>query len=286
MKNLHLLGAALVSAGILLMTTSWSLSVLGEEPPAPADVVLPAPTGPFSVGRSIYEWTDASRDEVFSDVDGERRSLVVWIWYPAQDSAAPPSDYMPGTLGTQIEAAIGLPSGLIRVPTQDDVAILDGDAPYPVLVFSHGSGSILAIYTAMLAEIASHGYVVVGVQHPYNALLTTFVDGRTIPTSPKTATDDVQYWSEDMAFVVNELDRISAESSKFAGQLDLSRLGVFATPRVALPPPNSASTTRVASPASTSTDRFRVMSRKSAPPSRSCRCFPKPHARMSPALGL
>ena len=40
-------------------------------------VALPIQTGPFSVGRTIYEWTDVSRDERFSDLKGEHRSVVV-----------------------------------------------------------------------------------------------------------------------------------------------------------------------------------------------------------------
>jgi predicted dienelactone hydrolase len=226
MKYVHLLGAV-ASAAIVVMTAAWSLSVLGEELSPVADVVLPAPTGAFAVGRTVYEWTDPARDEMFSDVDGERRSLLAWIWYPAEVSSAPASDYMPGALGAFVEAATGLSPSKVQVPAQDNAPLAGTSAQYPVLVFSHGSGAAVAIYTAMLTEIASHGYIVVAVQHPYNAMFTAFTDGRTIAASPDADGDTVQYWSEDTAFVVDKLEAMSAADNRFAGRLDLSRLGIF-----------------------------------------------------------
>src|SRR5690242_18070787 len=55
---------------------------------------LPAPTGPFAVGRAIDEW----RDERHADPFDPRatRELVVWIWYPAERTAtAKAADYLP-----------------------------------------------------------------------------------------------------------------------------------------------------------------------------------------------
>jgi pimeloyl-ACP methyl ester carboxylesterase len=225
MKTLNLLGAAVLSGAVLVISATWSLTALGADPAA---VSLPTPTGPFAVGRTIYEWTDVSRDEVFSDVDGEHRSVAVWVWYPAESSDAPVSGYMPNGLGDSIEKAIGLPARLVQVPAQDDAPLAETENAFPVLVFSHGAGSLLAVYTAMLSDIASHGYVVVGIQRPYNAMMTTFADGRVIPMSPEaSAKDNVQYWSEDTAFVVDELEKLASDSGMFGGRLDLTRLGVF-----------------------------------------------------------
>jgi dienelactone hydrolase len=223
----HLLGVAVASAAIVVVGAAWSLSVLGAELARAADVVLPTPTGGYAVGRVVYEWTDPTRDEMFSDVDGERRSLLAWVWYPAEVSSAAASEYMPGALGTFVEAATGLSSAKVNVPAKNNAPVANASAKYPVLVFSHGSGTAVAIYTAMLTEIASHGYIVVAVEHPYNAMFTAFADGRTIAASPAAEHDTVQYWSEDTAFVVDELERMATGDGTFAGRLDLSRLGVF-----------------------------------------------------------
>jgi len=48
---------------------------------------LPAPTGPWAVGRLVSVWTDASRTDPFAPGPGQPRELLVWIWYPAAASA-------------------------------------------------------------------------------------------------------------------------------------------------------------------------------------------------------
>ena len=52
---------------------------------------LPRPTGPSAVGRAILYWKDPSRQEVLSDDPGDKRELMVDLWYPAQPQAGSPS---------------------------------------------------------------------------------------------------------------------------------------------------------------------------------------------------
>src|SRR5437762_13103582 len=63
------------------------------------EITLPAPTGPFAVGRSLYDWTDASAVDALAPVAGTRRELLVWIWYPsADDPRAAMDDYLPARM--------------------------------------------------------------------------------------------------------------------------------------------------------------------------------------------
>lgn len=48
-------------------------------------VTLPAPTGPFAVGRVMEVWRDAGRSDAL--MPGKPTELVVWTWYPAAQSA-------------------------------------------------------------------------------------------------------------------------------------------------------------------------------------------------------
>ena len=50
---------------------------------------------------------------------------------------------------------------------------------YPVLFFSP-SGFPPLMWAAIAEELASHGYVVVGVNHTYETLVTVFTDGRVV----------------------------------------------------------------------------------------------------------
>jgi predicted dienelactone hydrolase len=213
----------------LTLMVGGVLPALAQHMPEQVGITLPEPTGPYSVGRTIYEWTDANRDEIYSDVDGEKRDLVVWMWYPAESANdTPPAAYMPGLLGDSFEQSLGLDTDQIHISAYADAPIAGTNERYPVLVFSHGSGSLLPVYSALLVELASHGYIVVGIQHPYNALITGFADGRVIAADPEVLSNEsVQYWSEDTAFVIDQLEALNVESELIAGRLDLSRLGIF-----------------------------------------------------------
>ena len=57
-------------------------------------VALPAPTGPYAVGRAAYDWVDPAREDPFV-APGTRRELLVWVWYPAAPApGAAPALYL------------------------------------------------------------------------------------------------------------------------------------------------------------------------------------------------
>src|SRR5438552_16424543 len=71
----------------LLLLTALPAAVHGE---------LPALTGEFAIGRSVFDWTDTSRLETQSGKAGEHRELLVYLFYPIDKSTAGPrSEYFP-----------------------------------------------------------------------------------------------------------------------------------------------------------------------------------------------
>src|SRR5207245_5162452 len=73
-------------------------------------VTLPAPTGPFAVGRALYDWVDNDTLDALAPVPGTKRELLVWIWYPAAvQSDAVVDDYLPA----QARAPAGRVSGAL-----------------------------------------------------------------------------------------------------------------------------------------------------------------------------
>ena len=67
-------------------------------PPRNQSLVLPAPTGPYAVGRREYYWTDQSRYDTLAPHAGMKRELVVWAWYPAlPEPGAVIASYLPST---------------------------------------------------------------------------------------------------------------------------------------------------------------------------------------------
>lgn len=143
----------------------------------------PRPTGPEAVGYAVFELVDASRPETLGD-SGQPRTFSVHVWYPA----APAADAKPRPFATLAEAralikakgySIGDDKGrfgfigdhfpLIKTYSYENAPPARG-GPYPVLLYNHGymPGEAMDAQT-LTGEIASHGYVVVSISHPYES---------------------------------------------------------------------------------------------------------------------
>ncbi|HEY1676371.1 MAG TPA: hypothetical protein VGG04_01570 [Candidatus Sulfotelmatobacter sp.] len=156
---------------------------------------LPAPTGTYGVGRVSYALTDESRPEPLSTTPGDRRRIMVFVWYPADRNARlgmKDAPYLPDFDKVLPKLASGGVAGMFRpskfrgidsLPQTDvveDAPIARGKQRFPLLLFSHGWGNPTFLYTAELEDIVSHGYVVVAVEHPYDTAFTRFPDGDVI----------------------------------------------------------------------------------------------------------
>jgi dienelactone hydrolase len=196
---------------------------------------LPAPSGPFDVGAEIYRWVDASRDEPVTEDSSDKRNVIAQAWYPAQAPGAERSIYMDG-LDNLPPNVVVLPRFVMqsydRIDTHATLnAEISSQKLWPVLIFSPGFGAPRAFYTGLAAELASRGYVVLTLDHPYEAAVTQLADGSIaarIDTSPydieardpwMAAQLDVR--AADVRFA---LDRLVEGAGRLKGHVDLSRV--------------------------------------------------------------
>jgi dienelactone hydrolase len=217
-----------------------------------AGIELLPPSGALSLGRSSFHWVGAARNNAAAE-PGATREVMVHVWYPAEprsDSSAAP--YIPGF--TTIQAAIGeahlreeagaaydaLASA--RTHVVDDAPLSSHSRRYPVLLVSHGLRYHSLGYSMLSEDLASHGYVVVGVDHPSTAFAVLFPDERVTRFSEplwsqrRTAEETqaferkhVELCAADLMFVVNQLERLDSGAipSRLNGRLDLARIGVI-----------------------------------------------------------
>jgi pimeloyl-ACP methyl ester carboxylesterase len=82
----------------------------------------------------------------------------------------------------------------------------------------------------MLEEIASHGYIVFGVDHTYDAFLTTLPNGQVIQAieaaTPETA-ETLAMRVADVRFVLDQIAALNTSQDALAGHLDLTQLGLI-----------------------------------------------------------
>jgi dienelactone hydrolase len=215
------------------------------------ELTLPTPTGPFAVGRAIYDWTDDANLDKLAPVPGTKRQLLAWMWYPAAaGQSAAVDDYVP----TQMRVAAE-PGGLVGLLMRDlskvhghslrDSNVSPEQRSYPVVILRAGASAEVWNYSTLAEDLASHGYVVVGFDAPYRTFSVVFPDGRVMKRLPENnpelclektgeerercANRLLAAWTADMGFVLDRLERLNASdaSGKFTGRLDLTRVGIF-----------------------------------------------------------
>jgi predicted dienelactone hydrolase len=202
---------------------------------------VPSPTGPFAVGRTVREWTDPTRVDPYASDPSERRSLVTWIWYPRSSSTddAPDADYLPAAWQPTVQL-LGIRTTGLAAHSADGAAMADDETAYPVVLLSP-SGFPPLLLSGTAEELASQGFVVVGVNHTYETAVTVFADGRTAAMNPAAIAgalgtqagaheevfdrraDVCRYKAADLAFVADCLADLGSDDP-FAARLDLRRL--------------------------------------------------------------
>jgi len=140
------------------------------EPEDSVHDILPDPMGSYGIGNIDFVLTDYNRYEYFTSEPGDYRTLLIKSWYPV--------DYN-DTLGLSSlkyqEPAIYF-KNLSKIPTHSysEIPISSLKSNYPVLIFSHGYGSYEGLYQVLMEALASSGYIVFSINHPYEAAFTYF----------------------------------------------------------------------------------------------------------------
>ena len=234
--------ALLICIGIAVLLGSLWLERRSE-------LTLSAPTGPLAVGRTMYAWGDDKPDAV-APAAGTKRELIVWIWYPAavEKSETATAEYLPASWRAAFQQQ---GSGLMRFLTRDlarvrshctpDAPVSPNEQTYPVVILRGGASANVTNYSTLAEDLASHGYIVAGIDAPYRTNVVVFPDGRVVkrvrandpeamgPPATHTITDLLEAWTADIGFVLDRLESLNSSdpSGKFNGRLDLTRVGVF-----------------------------------------------------------
>ena len=149
-------------------------------------ISMPTPTGKHTIGTSTHHWVDQEREEWFTDDPNDFRQIMIQLWYPAKlgekNKRAPYLDRIDLRAETMAKAG-GFPKFLIqhleltKTNSYLNLFIDNNATPMPIVIISHGITGTRHIHTALAERLASHGYLVVGVDHSYDANLTIFPDG-------------------------------------------------------------------------------------------------------------
>jgi predicted dienelactone hydrolase len=182
-------------------TASTEDPVETTEPEPPADTVAALepfevlPFGPYDVGVQT----------ITINADSER-PLTLDVWFPVDDAGdAPPHEY------SFLPELVDVSDNAVSI----DPAAISADGPFPLVVYSHGSGGLRYIASDYTETIASYGYVVVAADHTGNTALDQLLCSRSDGT-----TNAFNRPNDIRAIIDTMTDPDSADTAGFATSVD------------------------------------------------------------------
>ncbi len=233
---------------------------------------LPEPGGAQLVGTMRLDFTNPARRELLTGSTAAQ-ATAVQVWYPASDTGnGKPALWMDSRKAASLLAQMqGIPDilgqlCLIRTNSYWNAPLSNKTARYPVILFSGGAGMFNGQNTIQMEELASQGYIVFAVSHPYDDFASVYTNGDIIPyrinqfealikdsagaiaeakqqvtdeNSPdfhralirncKLNTENVRIWSDDLIFVADQIIRLNDGSipSIFKNRLEPENIAIF-----------------------------------------------------------
>ena len=190
-------------------------------------IELPEPWGPFAPAVASHLVIDSTRRDAHSD---GFRKIQLRIWYPSDVSAGVKRPYMPRAVADAWRSTIPVPEGFEAgvVSHSLENALPSADKQrWPVLLFSHGRSFPVENYHLALEHMASMGWVVAAISHPYEEALTLLPDGSRLPfRGPRWKQE-----SERGDVLMSVVDQLVGDASRvidYLAQLNEAPAGQFA----------------------------------------------------------
>ncbi len=140
---------------------------------------FPQPSGKWQVGTTDIDW----------DAPNYPSGIIAKVWYPTDEYSGVKSPYIDriGRVfadGIVINIVYKLIFLLLRristTPAFTNVAPIQTPGGLPVVLFSPGFGGVNYLGTFYALEFASHGFMVIGINHPVSNVGTICMDGSQI----------------------------------------------------------------------------------------------------------
>jgi hypothetical protein len=240
------------SASLDAQDNRGALEFLNLVPEVAAPRPLPTPTGAHAIGTVAYHLVDHQRTEDASADPDDLRQVIVQLWYPATPTnALVRAEYFPEL--APMRGALRTHTDTLPRRIAEDLAVLatvrghsfvapeaarDSEGQgFPVVILSPGGNMSRRYHTALMEELASHGYIAVSVSHPYvgwdvfpaggfiksiNWGLNSDDDSEAMAAEDRLALILV----DDVRLVLAHLGTLDA-SGRFAGRFDLGRMALL-----------------------------------------------------------
>ncbi|MBN2146867.1 MAG: hypothetical protein JW726_05745, partial [Anaerolineales bacterium] len=153
---------------------------------------LPEPGGPYAIGTRFFFSEQTLREETLTPEPGDMRLLSAQVWYPARTTEDTPrqpymavSHQVSGVFAGFLSMPFFAFSHLKHIPTHAYRDAPVYSAQFPVLIFSHAYDGNITQNTILMEQLASHGYIVFSIGHPYETPFVFDADANAIVFDPE-----------------------------------------------------------------------------------------------------
>jgi len=202
---------------------------------------LPKTTGPYPIATRTLHLVDPNRQETHPHARPGQREIVVQIFYPSATTAGPHAVYRQ-LRETDLRSTY---QAVLKTQALQDAPVATGR--FPVILFNHAWRGFRNRSSYILQELASQGFIVVGISHPYNAAVTALkdeylADGRkqidlgdfyskppmTLEQRLTLAHNEMRIQTDDDRFLLDQLAILDkTPGDPLAGHFDLGHVGAF-----------------------------------------------------------
>lgn len=157
-------------------------------------VTLPSPSGNKPIGTIEIKLTDKSRTDGLAPDPSIPRSFMVQLFYPTTrpKRTFERAPYMQRAAAAFHEDYYGFPAhslSSVQTNAYSGAPISLPDNTAHTILFSPGFQFSRIFYTSLAEELASQGYIVIAIDHTYDAAGVQFPDGTVVPSAFLNVTD-------------------------------------------------------------------------------------------------
>ena len=176
-------------------------------------IEIPEPTGKYNIGTRSQHLIDLNREEIATQERNDFRELMVQIWYPSNLKGfqylkinIPASDNLFEDL---------LARNVLQYSNSFEDLPVSTDRKFPLIIFSHGIFKGYRFQSTFLTEeLASHGFIIVSIDHTYYSRNVSFSNRKIISRFDSNIKYDnkeegwhavIDIWSKDINYVVETI---------------------------------------------------------------------------------
>ncbi|KAF5591690.1 platelet-activating factor acetylhydrolase [Fusarium pseudocircinatum] len=212
-------------------------------------LLVPSPPGPYDVVIKNFELIDTNRIDTFAPNPNTKRRLMVSAYLPIDAQYGCKNEvvpYVPALTAKaygKVAGTLGLPDNIVK-DFEMKVCNISSAKPkrfhkpkkeYPVALFSPGYQGSRLVYGAMARSLASLGYIILTLDHTYEAFVVEFPDGTAAPAAEfpdnmNSTYRQLEVRTQDESFVISQLCNhtlVEQVFGDFPGTFDPHKVAVY-----------------------------------------------------------